>query len=64
MILKLGIDHLLKVYIYINDDPGLTLTCFMARSNLSNCFLCLYQGKSQVSFTGPLVCMVTTYIHV
>ena len=36
MILKLGIQHgKLKVYnVYINDDPGLTLTYFMARSNL------------------------------
>ena len=36
MILKLGMDHQgLKVYeVYINDDPGLTLTYFTARSNL------------------------------
>ena len=36
MILKLGLDHWgLKVYkVYINDDLGLTLTYFMARSNL------------------------------
>ena len=35
MILKLGIKHRgLKFYkIYINDDPGMTLTYFMARSN-------------------------------
>ena len=35
MILKLGMLHQeLKLYKdYINDDPGLTLTNFMARSN-------------------------------
>ena len=36
MILKLGMHHRgLKLYkIHINGDPGLTLTYFMARSNL------------------------------
>ena len=38
MILKLGIEHLrLEVYedcIIVNDDPGLTLTYFTARSHL------------------------------
>ena len=36
MILKLDTDHQeLKVYkVYINDDPGSTLTYFTARSNL------------------------------
>ena len=36
MILKLGIQHWgLKLYkVYINSDPGLTLTYFTARSNL------------------------------
>ena len=36
MILKLGMQHRgLKLYtVYINDDPGLTLTYFTARSNL------------------------------
>ena len=35
MILKLGMQHKrLKLYnLYINDDPGLTLTYFTARSN-------------------------------
>ena len=33
MILKLGMQHQLYI-VYINDDPGLTLTYFMARSNL------------------------------
>ena len=34
MILILGMQHQgLKVYVYVNDDPGLTLTLFTARSN-------------------------------
>ena len=33
---KLGMKHwgLLAIIVYINDDPGVTLTYFMARSNL------------------------------
>ena len=33
---KLGKQHrgLLPIIVYINDDPGVTLTYFMARSNL------------------------------
>ena len=36
IILKLGMQYWgLKLYkVYINDDPGLTLTYFTARSNL------------------------------
>ena len=36
MTLKLGMQHWVHEYyqIYSNDDPGLTLTYFMARSNL------------------------------
>ena len=39
MILKLGMLHgRLKLYeVYINDDPGLTLTYFTARSNWVTC---------------------------
>ena len=33
MILKLGLQHRLYKF-YINDDPGLTLIYFTARSNL------------------------------
>ena len=41
MILKLGMQHPgLKFYkVYINGDPELTLTYFMARSNLVACVL-------------------------
>ena len=36
MTLKLGMQHRVRKYyqIYSNDDPGLTLTYFRARSNL------------------------------
>ena len=39
MILKVGMYHRgLKLYkVYINHDPGLTLTYFMARSNWVDC---------------------------
>ena len=39
MILKLGMYHCgLNLYkVYINDDPGLTLTYFTARSNWVIC---------------------------
>ena len=39
MILKLGMYHLgIKLYkVYLNDDPGLTLTYFTARSNWVTC---------------------------
>ena len=39
MILKLGMYHLgLKLYkVYKNNDPGLTLSYFMARSNWVIC---------------------------
>ena len=39
MILKLGMKHRgFKLYkVYINDDPGLTLTYFTARSNWVTC---------------------------
>ena len=43
MILELGKQHVrLKLYkVYINDDPALTLTDFMARSNLV-ALVCFY----------------------
>ena len=36
MTLKLGMQHRVLAYyqVYLNDDPGLTLTYFTARSNL------------------------------
>ena len=52
MILKLGMYHRgLKVYkVYINDDPGLTLTYFTARSNWVACTF--EWGKLTKSFNG------------
>ena len=40
VILKLGMQHEgLELYkVYINDDHGLPLTYFMARSNVLTCF--------------------------
>ena len=61
MILKVGMDYGgLKVYkVSINYDPGLTLTYFMAKSNLVKIAYCTYTRPScQVSVyrtIGPLV---------
>ena len=54
MILKLGMDrHGLEVYkVYINDDPGLTLTYYTAKSNLVN--------LAYFAFAGPR-CQVSIY---
>ena len=54
MILKLGMKHqTIKLYkVYINHDPGMTLTYFMARSTK------VTYPRSQVSVyrtIGPLV---------
>ena len=51
MILKLGMQHrTLKVYkVYINDDPVMTLTYLMARSNLATyAFKCLKLLRSNL----------------
>ena len=62
MIFKLCMDNQgLKVYkVYINDDPGLILTYFTARSSLVKFAYCalIYQTNSQVGIyrtIGPLV---------
>ena len=51
MILKLGMQQWgLKLYkVYRNDDPGLTLICFMARSMVAYVF---EWGKLTKSFNG------------
>ena len=48
MALKVGMQHrVLKYYqIYSNDDPGLTLTYFMARSNLVPYVFVWEKGKT------------------
>ena len=50
MILKLGIDHQgLKVYkVCINDNPGLNMTYFTARSNLVNDVGFFYQRRDDI----------------
>ena len=54
MILKLGIDDRgLKIYkVSINDSPRLTLTYFMAMSNLVKIAYCADISRA---FTGPFV---------
>ena len=60
-ILKLGMDHgeLMVYKVYINEDPGLTLTYFTARSNLCKIAYCAFtwpRYKVGVYRTiGPLV---------
>ena len=56
MILKLGMQHWgLKLYkVYINDDPGLTLTYFTARSNLVPYAFVWEKGKT-MDFSETIV---------
>ena len=56
MILKLGMKHWgLKLYkVYINDDPGLTLTYFTARSNLVSYAFVWEKGKT-MDFSETIV---------
>ena len=48
MTLKLGMQHRVLEYYQVcsNDDPGLTLTYFMARSNLVPYAFVLEKGKT------------------
>ena len=56
MILKLGMQHRgLKLYkVYINSDPGLTLTYFTAKSNLVPYAFVWEKGKT-VDFSETIV---------
>ena len=56
MILKLGMQHQgLKLYkVYINSDPGLTLTYFTARSNLVPYAFVWEKGKT-MDFSETIV---------
>ena len=56
MILKFGMQHRgLKLYkIYINSDPGLTLTYFTARSNLVTYAFVWKKGKT-MDFSETIV---------
>ena len=48
MILNLVMEHqCLKLYkLYINDDPGLTMICCTARSNLVTSVAGVHMGKT------------------
>ena len=48
MTLKLGMQHRVLEYyqVYSNDDPGLTLTYFTARSNLVSSAFVWEKGKT------------------
>ena len=48
MTLKLGMQHRVPEYyqVYSNDEPGLTLTYFMARSNLVSYAFVWEKGKT------------------
>ena len=56
MTLKLGMHHRVLEYYQIcsNDDPGLTLTYFMARSNLVPCAFIWEKGKT-IDFSEIIV---------
>ena len=49
MTLKLGMQHWVLEYYQVcsNDDPGLTLTCFTARSNLATYAFVWKKGKTK-----------------
>ena len=55
MTLKLGMRHrVFKYYQVANDDPGLTLTYFTARSNLVPCAFVWEKGKT-MDFSETIV---------
>ena len=56
MTLKLGMLHWVIEYfpVYSNDDPGLTLTYFTARSNLVPCAFVWEKGKT-MDFSETIV---------
>ena len=60
MTLKLGMQHrVLKYYrVYFNDDRGLTLTYFTARSNLVPCAFVWEKGKTMDFSETVVVCDV------
>ena len=59
MTLNLGMHHRVLEYYQIcsNDDPGLTLTYFMARSNLVPYAFVWEKGKT-MDFSGTIVSIV------
>ena len=60
MTLKLGVQHLVLEYYqdYSNDDPGLTLTYFTARSNLVP-YAFVWDKVKTMDFSEPIVSIFT-----
>ena len=58
MTLKFGMQHRVLEYyqIYSNDDPGLTLTYFTARSNLAPYAFAWENGKTMDFSETAVVC--------
>ena len=56
MTLKLGMQHRVHEYyqVYSNDDPGLTMTYFMTRSNLVRYAFIWEKGKT-MDFSETIV---------
>ena len=54
MTLKLGMQHRMLEYyqVYSNDDPGLTLTYFTARSNLVP-YAFIWETVKTMDFSSP-----------
>ena len=57
MTLKVGMQHWVFEYYQVssNDDPGMTLTYFMARSNLVPCAFVWETGKTMNFFPQKLL---------
>ena len=58
MTLKVGVQHQVLEYYQVrsNDDPGMTLTFFMARSNLVPYAFVWEKGKTMDFFYKNVVC--------
>ena len=65
MTLKLGMQHRVLEYyqVYSNDDPGLTLTYFMARSNLVPYAFVWEKGKT-LDFSETITALLSKLVDV
>ena len=55
MTLKLGMQHrVLEYYQVCNDDPGLSMTCFAARSNLVP-YVFVWENGKTMDFSETIV---------
>ena len=63
MTLKIGMQHWVHEYyqIYSNDDPGLTMTYFMAKSNLVP-YAFLWKKVKQWIFQNLLYSMISKLV--